>query len=195
MNWNRPTHLLLIPLIALVAVAAGCGDDDSDDADVSNGDDRSQTSTDDTGDGESIEVVAVDYGYDGLPEQLDAGTALRLRNASAQEVHELVAFALPPGEQRTVEELIALPEDELGSLFAGEPAMVLIAPPEADGFAAVGDGTLTEPGRYVLFCAIPTGADPEEFLAAAQEAQDGPPDVDGGPPHFTVGMYAELQVG
>lgn len=205
MNWNRPTHVLLIPLIALLAMTAGCGDDDADDA--SDGDGRSETTAVEAPDGEAVddeetsedgkavEVVAVDYGFEGLPEQVELGTDLRLRNASAQEAHELVAFALPSSEQRTIDELVALPAAELGALFAGEPAMVLVAPPLADGFAAVGDGTLTEPGRYVLFCAIPTGADPEEFLAAAQEAQDGPPQVDGGPPHFTQGMYAELRVG
>lgn len=193
MHWTRPTHILLIPLVALLAMSGGCGDDDADDA--SNGDDRPETTAGDTGDGEAFEVVAVDYGYEGLPEQVEVGTTLHLRNASAQEAHELVAIALPAGEQRTAEEILALPEDELGSLLAGEPAMVLIAPPQADGFAALGDGTLAEGGRYLLFCAIPTGADPGEFLAAAQEAQDGPPDVEGGPPHFTQGMYAELQVG
>lgn len=192
MHWTRPTHMLLIPLVALVAMSAGCADDDADDA--TNDDDRSETTAVDTKDGEALDVVAVDYGYEGLPDQIEAGTTLQLRNSSALEVHELVAMALPAGEERTAEEILALPEDELGGLFAGEPAMVLVAPPQADGFAAVGDGTLAEPGRYLLFCAIPTGADPDEFLAAAQEASDGPPEVDGGPPHFTQGMYAELRV-
>jgi hypothetical protein len=41
---------------------------------------------------------------------------------------------------------------------------------------------------------IPTGADPDEYLAAAAEAEGGPPDVAGGPPHIAAGMFAELVV-
>jgi hypothetical protein len=59
---------------------------------------------------------------------------------------------------------------------------------------AVGDGTLSEPGRYGVFCAIPVGADPDEYLDAAATSQGGPPEVEGGPPHFTQGMYGELTV-
>jgi hypothetical protein len=72
--------------------------------------------------------------------------------------------------------------------------MVALAPPGEDGMFVVGDGTITEPGRYAVICAIPVGADPEEFMAAAAEASSGPPQVEGGPPHFTQGMYAELVV-
>jgi hypothetical protein len=57
----------------------------------------------------------------------------------------------------------------------------------------LGDGTLHEPGRYVVLCGIPLGADPQAYLDAAQTS-DGPPDVPGGPPHFTAGMFAELVV-
>ena len=57
-----------------------------------------------------------------------------------------------------------------------------------------GSSVLDRAGRYVVFCAIPTGADPEVYLAAAAEAEGGPPDVPGGPPHFVEGMVAELVV-
>ena len=50
-------------------------------------------------------------------------------------------------------------------MFSGEPAMVLVAGPGEDGMAVVGDGTVTEPGRYVVACAIPIGADPAEIMA------------------------------
>jgi hypothetical protein len=42
-------------------------------------------------------------------------------------------------------------------------------------------------------CAIPTGADPQEYLEQAATS-DGPPEVDGGPPHFVNGMVDELLV-
>jgi hypothetical protein len=59
---------------------------------------------------------------------------------------------------------------------------------------AVGDGTLSEPGRYLILCSIPTGADPDEYLKAAAESQGGPPEVPGGPPHLVNGMYGEIVV-
>jgi hypothetical protein len=43
-------------------------------------------------------------------------------------------------------------------------------------------------------CAIPTGVDPDVYLQAAAEAAGGPPEVEGGPPHFLHGMAAELIV-
>jgi hypothetical protein len=59
----------------------------------------------------------------------------------------------------------------------------------------VGDGTLVEPGRYAIACFIPTGADPAEYLEAAAQTEEGPPQgVAGGPPHFVQGMVAELVV-
>jgi hypothetical protein len=190
-----PARLVALPLI-LAIVAAGCGDDDEDDASADATDTASATTTPaDSGDAttEATEVVAVDFGFEGLPDTIDAGTRLTLRNDSEVEVHELVAMAIPPQETRSTEELITLPESELFAAIPGQPALVLVAPPGEESFPAVGDGTL-EAGRYLVFCAIPTGADPDEFMQAMQEATGGPPQVDGGPPHFASGMYGELTV-
>jgi hypothetical protein len=76
----------------------------------------------------------------------------------------------------------------------GAPATVLLAAPGGPQIAAVGDGTLTRPGRYAIVCVIPTGADPDAYLQAAAESDEGPPEVDGGPPHIAQGMFAELVV-
>ena len=38
-------------------------------------------------------------------------------------------------------------------------AAVLLADPGGEQIAAIGDGVLSEPGRYLLLCAIPTGVD------------------------------------
>jgi hypothetical protein len=193
-----PARLLALPLVLAIA-AAGCGDDDDDDA-ATDADptptapaDEADGATDDPTDDAATEVVAVDFGFEDLPDTIAAGTELTLRNDSDVEVHELVAMAIPPGETRSADELMALPEPELFAALPGEPALVLVAPPGGESFPALGDGTL-DAGRYLVFCAIPTGADPEELMQAMQEATDGPPQVAGGPPHFTSGMYAELTV-
>ncbi|MBT8198086.1 MAG: hypothetical protein KJP12_02920 [Acidimicrobiia bacterium] len=166
------TALLVIALLAVSV--AGCGEDEV----------LAASGT--------IEVTAIDYGYVDLPPVVKAGSTFTLKNVSGTELHEFVALRLPDSETRTVEQLVADPAS-LEALFPNV-ATVVIAPPNEDGFAVEGTGVLTEPGRYAIICAIPTGADPGEYLAAAAEAEGGPPQVDGGVPHFVSGMYAEVTI-
>lgn len=188
---RRALAALLVAGLALGVTA--CGDDDDD----SDADAADTTETTESGDAPTdapvVEVTAEDYAFAGLDDSLAAGTRLTFTNASTAEVHELVAFRLPDTETRSALELVALGE-ELQSVFQGPPAAVLVAPPASAGFPVVGDGSLDEPGRYLLICAIPTGADPEAYLEAASASQGGPVDVPGGPPHIANGMYAEVDV-
>lgn len=169
---------------------AGCGDDDDRATDPATDLEVAEPVATEA---EVVEVTAVDYGYEDLPATVPAGTTLTLANDSEVELHELVAFRLPDGENRAVGELVTLPEAELLPTL-GEPATVLLAPPGGEQIPAVGDGTLAEPGRYAIVCVIPTGADPGAYLDAAAESDGGPPDVPGGPPHIANGMFAELVV-
>jgi len=139
-----------------------------------------------------LEVAMVDYAFAGLPESVPSGVRLTVANISETELHEVVVFRLSDGEGRAVAELAGLPPAELLAAL-GEPHTVLLAAPGGPAIPAVGDGILAEPGRYALFCFIPTGADIDEYLTAAATS-DGPPEVAGGPPHFVHGMYAELTV-
>lgn len=144
---------------------------------------------------QDVTVALVDYGFEGLPDALAAGSTLSVDNQSDGELHELVAVRLPDGEDRGAEELVQLPPEEFGAFFPGVQTVLLQAPGTNEVVAAEGDGTLTEPGRYLVLCAIPTGADPQEYLTAAAAAEGGPPQgVEGGPPHFVNGMWAELTV-
>lgn len=177
----------------IVLLVTGCGDDDDDDVGAA-GERETTTSAaaEEEEAGAPVEVTAVDYEFQGLPDTVPAGTVLSLVNESETELHEIGAFRLDDEDERSVEELVALPE---GEFDPGIPAMVLLAAPGGEQIAAVGDGTLTEPGRYAVICSVPTGADPAAYLEAAQEPHgSGPPEVEGGPPHFTQGMYAELIV-
>lgn len=167
----RTAAVLSASLVAL----AGCGDDEGDALP------------------ESVEIVASDYAFGDLPARIGPETTLTMRNTSTTEVHELVAFALPDDVDGTAAEILELPEEQLESFLDGPPALVIIAGPGGEPVVPVGDGTLPNPGRYLVFCAIPTGADPDEFLAAAATS-DGPPDIPGGPPHFLHGMAATVEV-
>jgi len=173
------------------AVIAGCGSDD----DTATPSSESSTTTEAEAAGDTVEVTLADYEFEDLPAAVDSGTTFTVRNDSETELHEFVAFRLPDDEERSVEDLVKLPEAELGALFTGGPATVLLAEPGSDEtIPAVGTGTIDEPGRYVIACFIPQGADPKEYMDAAAASEGGPPDVEGGPPHFVLGMYGELLV-
>ncbi len=144
---------------------------------------------------QDVTVGLSDYGFAGVPDELAAGSTLSIENQSDDELHELVAIRLPDGEERAAQELVQLPPEELGGFFSGVQTVLLQPPGSDEVIVAEGDGTLSETGRYLLICAIPTGADPQEYLQAAAEAEGGPPqDVEGGPPHFVNGMWGELTV-
>ena len=173
---------------------AACGDDDDAAADetptTEAADNETETETgSEAPEGEVVEITAVDWAFEGLPEEVAAGTTLSLTN-EGDEPHELVAFRIPDSETRPVSEIVTLPEEELGPIFgAGEPATVILA---ATGTTdtpgpVVGDGTLTEPGRYAIICFLPVGAD-DSILES-----EGPPESDA-PPHVSQGMFAELVV-
>jgi hypothetical protein len=187
MNTTIPTsvsignlrRLALGGLLALTPLAlAACGND--------------AEATDRVDDG-VLMVDLADFTFGDLPDQVPTGTRLAVTSASESELHELVAIRLADGDNRPAGEII---EAGLGELLAGgPPTAVLLAAPGGEQITAVGDGTLGEPGRYLILCAIPTGADPAEYLAAAQaNPNGGPPQVDGGAPHFAHGMFDDLVV-
>ncbi|QYG92333.1 hypothetical protein HC251_07690 [Iamia sp. SCSIO 61187] len=202
---------LVLGCAVVTVVFAGCGDDEDDDATDAETTTELEASTttegppegaaaEDAGSGPSeegpvVEVRLVDYSFLDLPERVPAGTRLTITNDSAAELHELVAFRIPDDETRPVEELVTLPEEEIGAIFGeGPPATVLLAPPGGEQIDAVGDGTLAEPGRYAVVCFIPTGVDPDAYLNAPP-SEEGPPEIPGaGPPHLTHGMHAGMIV-
>ncbi|MEZ5296076.1 MAG: hypothetical protein R2697_07340 [Ilumatobacteraceae bacterium] len=189
----------MIPLsfIVLAAFALGaCGDDAEGSADEPA---PVETTADEPADApaeepasEPLTVTMQDFHYGDLPESVPVGTELAVTNASQGELHEFVAFRLPDGDERSADEIM---EGDLDSLLGGSmPTMVLLAPPSSsDQIVAVGEPVFTEAGRYLVLCAIPTGADAEAYLNAAA-GSDGPPEVDGGPPHFMNGMYTVIEV-
>lgn len=210
MNPTRtPGRLALSALLATGLLLTACGDDEPDaatDAEVAaettEATDHSSTTHADEGTPAQVEdgvltVEVTDYSFGELPETIPAGTRLDLTNTSSVEFHELVAFRLPDDEERSVEELLQLPEEELEAIVGGPPAAVVLAGPDgAESTVALGDGTLTEPGRYAIICFIPTGADPDVYAEAAQNPEAGPPETgpDPGAPHFVHGMHAEIVV-
>ena len=119
---------------------------------------------------ETVSATAVDYGFEGIPETVPAGTvALQLENSSESEMHEMIIFQKPEGDTRSAEELLNDPAME----ESGPPPVGFVfAPP---GETSTGLAEL-EAGSYFAVCFIPVGG-----------GEDGPP-------HFTEGMLAEFTV-
>lgn len=186
---NRTT-LLLGALAASIALGA-CTDADTTE-DAAGGTLPSETAVPAAADG-TLQITGVDYGFEGFPETVEVGTELTFRNSSDTEFHEMAVMRLADDEDRSVEELLALPPEEaMASMtFVG----VAVAPPAQAGEVVDGDLTLDEPGRYVATCFIPVGADPEVVAAAMEGAEDGPPpEMGDGAPHAMEGMVAEFVV-
>ncbi len=141
---------------ALAGALAACGDDNKKDstADAIEATEATEateesTTTEAPGEAGTVEVTAVDYAFEGLPDS---------------ELEQLIP--------------------------QGPPTAELLAPPNGgEMILEVGDGTLADPGRYLMVCTVPTGADPDAVLNASPREV-----VPGGPLHFTKGMYAELTV-
>ncbi len=124
---------------------------------------------------EAIDVTAVDYHYEGIPDELSTGYKVINFTNGGTEAHEIFTFKINDGVTEPVEELLDLPEDQ---------AMTKITPVNV-GFAMPGTTSavswdLTDPGNYASVCFVSVGS------------------VDGaegeGPPHFTQGMIHEFTV-
>ncbi len=125
-------------------------------------------------------ITAVEYGYEGVPDTVEAGqVGFQLENGG-EEVHEAVLFRINDGVEESAAELLQLPEGEVESKASFVGA----------AFAAPGDQASTvvdlEAGRYAFVCFVPVGTTSMEDAFSEEGA--------GGPPHFTEGMVAEFEV-
>jgi uncharacterized cupredoxin-like copper-binding protein len=133
--------------------------------------------------GSAVEVVGVDYAFQGIPPTATVGTSFSLRN-EGEEAHELVLVRKNPDVTLSFEELLALPEDQALNqvAFLGQVA----ANP---GETASGTVAADAPGDYLAICFVPQG------LTQLPEGSLGPDaSLPAGAPHFTLGMRQEFTV-
>lgn len=134
---------------------------------------------DNCGFAEVLDVVAVDFGYEGVPDTVSPGmVAVSLENASDVELHELVLIRKNDDVTESFDELLELPEEE--AMVMTSTVGHVFAPPQGEGTTFV---ELDE-GEYLAICFIPEGA----------SMDDGPDDEPTGPPHFALGMLTEFSV-
>lgn len=120
----------------------------------------------------NLDVTGVDFAFDGLPEQVDAGRiGIEFTNGTTtDEEHEMLVLQRIGDSDETVEELLELPEEELFGKVA--PMAVTYADAAGDTHHALVD---LEAGDYIAICMIPTAGE--------------------GPPHALNGMVTEFTVG
>ena len=189
----------LAALTALALALTACADTDDPEEVAATGDDTTgapaETAEADDGGGDVVEITAVDYAFEDVPETVPAGTELTLVNEAEGEVHEMIVYRVDDAQTMTLEEILQGAAEDDGPppewlTFAGMD----VALPGGSGLAPEGPVVLDEPGRYLLLCFIPTGADPAAFEEAVSSGATEAPQVDGGPPHVAHGMAAELRV-
>jgi uncharacterized cupredoxin-like copper-binding protein len=125
---------------------------------------------------DQIDVAAVDYAFEGVPETLPAGPVTFAFSNEGEEMHEMLLLRYKD-PNTTIEDLMKLSDREAQSKvdFLGAS----FGPP---GASDVESKELT-PGKYVMVCFVPVGSTSEK---AARKAK--------GPPHVARGMSAEFTV-
>jgi plastocyanin len=154
-------RIVCVAVAALALVAGGCGDD-----------------SDDGGGGEALDVTAVDYAFQDLPEEIDGGTVTVNLTNEGEAQHE-IAF-------------VQIGDTPIDQFFEDFPPVITEGAPYPDYVTYVvganeaapgGSGTFTytlPAGTYAAFCAL-TGT-PED------------PEGEDGAPHFAQGMQQLVTV-
>jgi uncharacterized cupredoxin-like copper-binding protein len=124
---------------------------------------------------ETLDVTATEYKYDGIPDELKTGYHVLNFSNEGKEQHEMFTFKVNDGVTESLDEIFALPEEEIFGKIT--PVNAAFAPP---GESDTGSWNLTSPGSYAVVCFIPVGS-------VGETEGDGPP-------HVTEGMVHEFTV-
>jgi len=124
---------------------------------------------------ETLDVTAVDYAFEGVPDELSTGYTVVTFSNEGQEQHEMFALRFNDDTTESLEELSELPDGEVFTKIS--PVNATWALPGASDTVS---WNLAEPGRYAIVCFIPTGS-------VGETEGDGPP-------HFIQGMVHEFTV-
>jgi hypothetical protein len=119
---------------------------------------------------EAVDVTAVEYAFPDAPDTLRAGrVSFALANKGVED-HEMVLFKRADGATESLDEILALAEDQMMSklTFTG----VTFGGPATTNYVTLD----LQPGTYFLLCFLPQGG-----------AEDAPP-------HFIAGMKHTIEV-
>jgi hypothetical protein len=124
---------------------------------------------------ETVDATAVDYAYEGVPDEVAEGkVGFRLANEGA-DVHEAVILRRVDGDTTAALDIAAMSDEEQAGLveFVG----VAFVAPGSEGAVLLD----LSPGEYIVICNLPVGMTEVDA------------EVDGAP-HHSMGMVAEFSV-
>ena len=164
--------------------AEGAAEEPADDGgEDAEGENTDAPAEEPSADATPVEVGVVEgdgtYGFSGGDELGEQGEYALTLNNTGEEAHMVFITRLDDSETRSVEEILALPEEEQEEIDSTDIAEAFACPGETSEAVAV---NVDEPGRYVLLCFFPVGS-----TADAPELPDGPP-------HAARGMVKEITV-
>jgi hypothetical protein len=127
-----------------------------------------------------LSATGSEYAFGGLPDTIPAGPALVTFENIGAEVHMMLFARINDDVTESLEELLALPEEEV----VGKVTDVgtAFAEPGSTGRTVVD----LQPGRYAVVCFIPEGATPDNMPAIASGELEGAP-------HAMLGMAQEIE--
>jgi hypothetical protein len=105
-----------------------------------------------------LNVALSEYAFGGIPEEVPAGPTILTAEATGEEVHEIIIVRINDDVTLSLEELLALPDEESSTMVTDFGGMFGIFPGTSQ--STILDFT---PGRYVAICFFPQGATPEVF--------------------------------
>lgn len=137
----------VMAVLAVVAtIAAGCGDDEQAATAAKRSSPPSSSAA------QRIEVTAVDFAFEGIPDTLEAGETTVVLANEGEVSHEITIGLLP--DDWTIEEVA------LGSGNSGTKIVGVVGP---IGAGATGEVTFDlDPGRYGYICHVREGTKGEE---------------------------------
>ncbi len=178
-----------VAALAVLTLMVACGDDDDDTAttttaaEADGGDDTGQ---DDGGDGagQTLEITAVDYAFEGAPEEVAAGVVDLSFDNQGKVDHE-VAF-VEIGDTPIDQFLEDFPPVLEGGPFPEYVGHVAV-PVDVPGGESQDKTFILSEGSYAMFCALTGDAD-------APAPAEGEEPVEGDP-HYALGMVQAITVG
>lgn len=186
---KRRRALIVLPVLSVLSVLGGgvvVAQDETPEVDVAAG--------------PQITVTGYEYAFGDLPSSVPVGTSLAFTN-TGDEVHELLLARKNDGVTESLEELLALPEEEaLQKVTIVGPLLAAPGETAAFGIGLTGPEPMTalvveQEGEYLALCAIPQGlTELPDFGAAPASAGATGSQAPQGPPHFVLGMYQAFTV-
>lgn len=131
-------------------------------------------------DAATLSVRGVEYAFEGVDGDVDAGRTMISFENAGEEMHELVLVRKKDGVTDSWDALLEAEDDSKVDFVASA----------FDAPGGAKDTTMVDlaPGDYLMLCFVPVGTTPDKVDAVESGGDPG------GPPHFTRGMRQEFTV-